>query len=396
MNRTSRSKTRIALIRMPWDTVLNPSPAMGFLSTPLRENGYEVKVVYANYRLAKMVGLGRYEFIGSGVGWQMIPEWFFSKAAFPESFKKDSSAELLESWRETYTRDYIDSREGMDVESLARIREETAVEFCEELAEECKCFEAIGITCTINQLVATLAVTRAIRRKNPNVCITLGGAQVEGDMGDAVLELAPWIDAVYKGEGEPGVVGTFDWMTGLAEEPPEWVSYRKSDGSIHVAQKGCMVQDMDSLPIPDYSDYFNSLRGWRKSGLNVTPFAIPFVSARGCWWGEVQHCTFCGLNGEGMVFRKKSAKRILDEWQELTTRYHHLALVGVDNIIPHEYLKDVLPRVKESGVDYELYYETKSNLKRTDMEMYQQAGIRKVQPGVESLKRYNRKLWMVI
>lgn len=30
--------------------------------------------------------------------------------------------------------------------------------------------------------------------------------------------------------------------------------------------------------------------------------------ARGCWWGEKHHCTFCGLNGSLMKFRSKPPK----------------------------------------------------------------------------------------
>jgi hypothetical protein len=35
-------------------------------------------------------------------------------------------------------------------------------------------------------------------------------------------------------------------------------------------------------------------------------------TSRGCWCGAVSHCTFCGLNGEGMAYRRKSPQRVID------------------------------------------------------------------------------------
>ena len=42
---------------------------------------------------------------------------------------------------------------------------------------------------------------------------------------------------------------------------------------------------------------------WRRRSSSET--------ARGCWWGERQHCTFCGLNGATMAFRSKTPERVL-------------------------------------------------------------------------------------
>src|SRR5713101_4503887 len=78
---------------------------------------------------------------------------------------------------------------------------------------------------------------------------------------------------------------------------------------------GPMVREMDKLPVPDYSDFFEQFkasrydREWQPS--------VFLETSRGCWWGERMHCTFCGLNGSTMTFRSKSARRGLHQLNQL-------------------------------------------------------------------------------
>ena len=44
-------------------------------------------------------------------------------------------------------------------------------------------------------------------------------------------------------------------------------------------------------------EYFERLAATRFEEELKPHIRILFESARGCWWGEKQHCTFCGLNG---------------------------------------------------------------------------------------------------
>ena len=72
---------------------------------------------------------------------------------------------------------------------------------------------------------------------------------------------------------------------------------------------GRPIDDLDALPVPDYSDYFRDLDASGVSA-DVLPVLL-FETARGCWWGAKSHCTFCGLNGGAMAFRAKSQSRAL-------------------------------------------------------------------------------------
>ena len=38
-----------------------------------------------------------------------------------------------------------------------------------------------------------------------------------------------------------------------------------------------------------------------------------FETSRGCWWGQIHHCLFCGLNGDTIAYRSKSPGRAVEE-----------------------------------------------------------------------------------
>jgi ribosomal peptide maturation radical SAM protein 1 len=143
---------------------------------------------------------------------------------------------------------------------------------------------------------------------------------------------------------------------------------------------------LDDLPTPDYTEYF--ARGeelglvQREAHRGVW---LLVESSRGCWWGEKHHCTFCGLNGTTMQFRAKSANRMIDELAEHARRYRVSRFSFIDNILDMGYVRDLLPKLVESGADYQMFYEVKANLTRAQLKLMAQAGLVQIQPGIESL-----------
>ena len=63
--------------------------------------------------------------------------------------------------------------------------------------------------------------------------------------------------------------------------------------------------------LPDYTAFrsaFDNYRSLADCDDNPTLF---LETSRGCWWGQRMHCTFCGLNGSGMVYRSAEANTAL-------------------------------------------------------------------------------------
>jgi radical SAM superfamily enzyme YgiQ (UPF0313 family) len=143
------------------------------------------------------------------------------------------------------------------------------------------------------------------------------------------------------------------------------------------------VENMDALPFPDYDDYFHQLQASavRES---VQPNLL-LETARGCWWGAKHHCTFCGLNGQTMAFRSKSAERALDEFTQVAAKYPGYPIYVVDNILNLAYFKDLLPQLAERNLGLDIFFEVKANLKKEQLRQLRSAGVTIIQPGIESL-----------
>jgi len=135
--------------------------------------------------------------------------------------------------------------------------------------------------------------------------------------------------------------------------------------------------------VPDYDDFSAALEE-NATAAEVTPVYL-LETSRGCWWGAKHHCTFCGLNGGAMAFRSKSVDRVIEEIRHLADRYGAETLSVVDNILDMRYFRTLLPRIVEEEIDVSLFYEIKANLTHEQVAQLWAAGIRHVQPGIESM-----------
>src|SRR6185369_4349598 len=169
----------------------------------------------------------------------------------------------------------------------------------------------------------------------------------------------------------------------------------QGDESIVTPSEQARAIPIDEVPTPNYDEYFDRLR---KSGLyqKLAPkITVMFESARGCWWGEKMHCTFCGLNGSTMAFESKNPKLVADEIYRQAIRYQQVNFEAVDNIIDLKYMEELLPQLRDyrrAGLDLNFFYETKANLKKKYVRLMRDAGIHRIQPGIESLSSAVLKL----
>ena len=90
-----------------------------------------------------------------------------------------------------------------------------------------------------------------------------------------------------------------------------------------------------------------------------------------------------------MAFRSKSQERAIAEVRWLVDRYarHHdvTLLRSVDQILDLSYFERFIPALAELDHPLPIYYETKTNLKRGQVEALARANVKLLQPGIESL-----------
>ena len=206
-------------------------------------------------------------------------------------------------------------------------------------------------------------------------------------MGAETVRSFPFLDAAVSGEGDlvfPELVRRVLEGLGLDDLPGVTtranVAARFAVGPIPERADG----DADGRPpLPDDSDYFEQFARSRFAG-KWTP-GLFLETARGCSWGEKSHCTFCGLNGTTMAFRSKSPSRALDELRALVARHPRSDLQVVDNILDTRYFESLLPELAKSPPPSPVFWETKSSLKKEQVRLLADAGVTRIQPGIESL-----------
>jgi ribosomal peptide maturation radical SAM protein 1 len=375
----------VLLVTMPWDVLESPSIALGTVQRLLNDGGiptrtFSAKLAWMDFLLrhqrlrANKIEIADYQQVakaGNGLG-----DWVFAGAPV-------SSPNRVA----TYQQQLRSADDGRLKRKLVEMRR-LAPAFLRQCATRILASESpiVGFTTTFSQNIASLMVAHQLKRANPHVKIVFGGGNCDGPMGAALHRSFPWIDVVVRGECEAIVVDVFrDLLNGAPLRPHPGLCYRDGASQVVVQQDPARTVPMDAVPMPDYDDYFVEL-GQYEVGAEIRPKVfLSFETSRGCWWGEVAHCTFCGLNGSTMAFRSRSPQGAIDVITGLARRYQVLDLHAIDNIIDHRYFDRVLPALRRTNVDFELFYEIKSNLKKSQVRMLRDARVRRIQPGIESL-----------
>lgn len=376
----------LALVSMPYASLQRPSLALGLLKAVLERQGIATRAVHFNLSWAEEVGLRRYLACAVSAPTDYLAgEWTFAGAAF-RAQAPDPRA-YLDAFPDAPPYRSADGSRRQFLDDLALLRERASgfVDRCAHRLLELG-VRAVGCTSTFEQHVPSLALLRRVKELDPTVATLLGGANCESEMGLATHRNFPWVDFVVSGEAE-GVLPVLmrrilDEGLDVADLPPGVL------GPVHRGRNAArpgrsLFRDLDKLPNPDFDDYFRDL-GLSPLAPAISP-ALPFETSRGCWWGARHHCTFCGLNGQGMGYRSKSADRAFQELRWLEDRHGVTQVETVDNILDTSYFGTFLPALAGDGRDRRLFYEVKANLKRSQVELLARAGVLWVQPGIESL-----------
>ncbi|MFI9291733.1 RiPP maturation radical SAM C-methyltransferase [Streptomyces gardneri] len=210
-----------------------------------------------------------------------------------------------------------------------------------------------------------------------------GRSQCAGPMGSTIRRICPYVDAVVHVEGEQ-VLGELvrRFRDGRSLSGLAGVSRRTEDGEVVTAPAAELVVAGSRKLDLDYDAYFHRLA---RLGLTekMNPW-LPFESSRGCWYGQKVQCTFCGLH-DIMDFRVWDADVVLAQLESLQKRYGVGRFYSMDLIMPREYLRNLLPEIAARGHDWMFFYEIEANMRRSEPETLAAAGVRWVQPGIESL-----------
>lgn len=383
---------QLVLVNMPFADRRIPSFALSQLSALVnRDLGdqFRVRLCYANHDLVRFLGPDLYDTISGDLsgGLSGISDWLFRAIAFPDH--EDNSEEYFD-------RFFAGPEHARFRETILR-RRNALYGFCDDLVYRYELAEAdvVGFTSMFAQTVPSLALARVIKDVNPAVLTVMGGANCEAPMGAVLARHADQLDFVFSGPA----LRTFpeflrcvaDGETDRADSIPGVVSSRNA-GSPRFATAIGRERDIEDYFEADYSAFIDSFDKMAAiTGEDLEPLLF-FETSRGCWWGERSHCTFCGLNGQGMAFRSMTPPTALRQFEHM---FRHVPWCTnfncTDNIMPMDYLTEVFPHLRTPpGV--RLFYEVKVGLDQQDLKTMADAGITAIQPGIEALNTATLKL----
>jgi ribosomal peptide maturation radical SAM protein 1 len=374
---------RIALVSMPWAAVDYPSLALGELTTLVELSApqatvdtYYENLAYVDWLDSRhAISAADYEFFAVDSYLDGVGDWVFSAALHG-----------LPDWRLDELEQFLSGRVSAAHLDLSRTLHRLAPAFIADAAERINTArpDIVGFTTTFQQNVASLALARRLKTLRPDLTIVFGGANCDGPQGAALHRNHQYVDFVVRGEAEPALPKLIDGLAGTGDFTTiDGLCWRTADGrSVANAQSGALVPPA-RIAKPNFDAYF--ARWERSRASRWKEPALVLEGARGCWWGEKHHCTFCGLNGSSMKFRSKQPDAVFEEMVELSQRHRVLDIVMVDNILDMAHLNHVMPKLSAAQLDLRIHYEIKSNLRRRQLEALSAAGVTVVQPGIESL-----------
>ena len=380
----------VLLVAMPFGSFRIPSLGLSLLRAALLRSGVETAISYFNINFARAVGPEIYDSIVESAAELLLGEALFAKSGFDTEFTTVALRRLMES-RKSGT------IQGSEIAGESSIADEFWADF--EHAHRCvepfldECVRSIidanprivGLTSTFQQNMPCFALARRIKALRPDILVIMGGGNCEAEMGLEIKSQCSFVDAVHSGEGDEGVAEIVKYALahGCFPDDRAGLFTERNLRDETISMTAVPIAQLDNLPMVDFDDYYQQLS--QHFAVSETKHQIAYETSRGCWWGQKHHCTFCGLNGSSLVYRSKSPEVALAEIEALAEKYPGVRIMLVDNILDMRYFNNLIPALAERTEKIDLFWETKANLRKSQVALLKNAGVTAIQPGIESL-----------
>ncbi|MFI5348024.1 MAG: RiPP maturation radical SAM C-methyltransferase [Elusimicrobiota bacterium] len=375
---------KVALVTMPWLNTEHPPLGVAALKSYLAAQGIAADCWHLQLLMAERVGPN---FL-STMSDMLWPSWFFAYHLFGPGGTRELDAGLDDVFQVESFRNFASASR------LSRERAETLLrEDIPAFMEDCLTkvpwgdYGLIGFSDIMASQLACLALAKELKARYPKIPIVFGGSNLEGPMGLATLKGCDWIDYLVDGEGEKALTAlALNLRDGKPHEPvPKTLARR---GTRVLPAVAAAPLDMNELPTPDHDDFFRQRRLYPSLVARAPEPAATFEGSRGCWWGQTQHCTFCGIPGNVMAFREKDSELVARDVIELHRKYKTRRMIAADVIVGRDHMTTLLPKLAEfrrlHRLDWEFFFEIKANLTEEQIKSCIDAGITEYQPGIES------------
>jgi len=336
----------VALVYPPYGPFGVASLGLSILNAGVKQRGFDCKVFYWNIDFLKQLPYRDRKALYLNLSCQFLfpaNEWVFSKVLYPEGMvatKEDIHQLFLGNEKVEWGAAY--KTQQMYWKIISEMSD-NAHHYVSQMVDKLQDYDLVGINTTFFQNIPALALGRAVKQRWPDKIVVLGGANCNGELGTTLIEQFDFLDFVFLGEadfGFPELVARLS--TGLDISDMGGIA-RRDNGKVVVHPRGEPVNDLNAVPVPNFTDYVEQ---YRASGLQSHEHVLlPLESSRGCWWGAKHHCTFCGLNADNLTQRQKSFERFRQEVEQVSAATGVSYFFMTDNIFLLETSPEV-PRVE--------------------------------------------------
>ncbi len=293
---------QVLLLSMPWAPFNRPSIQLGALKGYLDRQFADLRVQsrHPSLTAAAAIGTDRYRRISENT-W--AGEALYSGLLFPE---------LRDAARRLFRRELPDL--GVATYDALLPVLDAHLDTCLDQLPVADC-QLVGFSVCFSQLSASLLAASRLKERQPEVRVVFGGSVITPELARSLPEAFPAVDECITGEGERPLARLIASLGGDTPFRASGIDAAEPQvAAPEPAPEPATIADLDTLPLPDYTDYFAELA---VSQLNFIPH-LPVEFSRGCWWNR---CAFCNLNLQWQGYRHKSADRMLTEIRTLTGRH---------------------------------------------------------------------------
>lgn len=236
--------------------------------------------------------------------------------------------------------------------------------------------DVVGLSILTLPYPLSQQIIRRIRKALPNATIVIGGVHVSAVKEESLLE-NPDADVAVLGEGE----NTFlELLEGKDYSEILGICYRRN-GEVVENPPRPLIKNLDELPSPAW-DLFPMLKYRATLPYGRTKYLVVVSTSRGCPY----RCPYCS-QPLGPVYRGLSAKRVVEDIEDLVTRYSIREFHFYDDVFTMDRkrtieLCDLLDQAK-----FKIKWSCNTRVDLVDPEMLhriKKAGCYIIQYGVES------------
>jgi len=355
----------IALISMPWSLFNRPSIQLGSLKSYLEQHqNIEVDCFHPYLQAAKEISPEIYGYLSKN-SW--AGEALYSAVLYPD---EESGAKKL------FQKCCSDNK------AVAKGFDTLVLKLSDQLESwlssvDWNGYDLIGFSVCFSQLFASLTAAKKIHADFPDSTIVFGGSNCIETVSEELLYHFPFISHIIEGEGEKQLE---ELCLSLPLE-------KEITTNIH---RGIPQQDINMLPTPDYTSYFNEL----VTVFPDIPFSptLPIEFSRGCWWNK---CAFCNLNMQWHGYRYKQASKVRADVEKLIKQFQCLDFTFCDNALPPKEADSFFQAFSQKKLDLHFFAEVRSITDPEQLGLYSAGGLKSVQAGIEAfstslLKKMNK------